>query len=116
MAKEKDKQLSVDIQEEYGYLNEKKNKIFAKVQWGTNEPKLDIRKCFVKDGSLVLAGGISLTEDELDTMVELAQSSKRKGVDFQEIFDTAESIQENRHKGFRTEDGFIRLHPKKPLF
>ena len=104
--------LSCEVEETYGYLNDKKNKIFAKVSWDGKAAKFDIRKCYEKDGELMLGAGISLSEDELDQLVELAQSTKRTGVNFQEIFESASSIQDNRRKGFHTENGFIKLQRK----
>lgn len=112
--KKKQESDSAVIHETYGYLNDKENKVFAKVSWYEGEPKFDIRKCAKdSDGNLKLYSGISLTESELNSLVSLAESTKRKGVDFGEIFKSAESIQENRKKGFRTENGFIKLHRKK---
>lgn len=116
MAEKKTKKadsLSVEIEEKYGYLNDKENKIFAKVSWDGKEAKYDIRKCYTKDGETKLGSGISLTEDELETLIELAQSTKRTGVNFKDIFDSASSIQDNRRKGFHTENGFIKLQRKQ---
>ena len=118
MAKEKKKRfekssISCEIEETYGYLNDKKNKIFAKVSWDGKDAKFDIRKCYEKGGELVLSSGISLTEEELEQLIELAQSTERTGVNFQEIFDAAPSIQDNRRKGFHTENGFIKLQRKQ---
>lgn len=116
MAKKKDQeQVSCKVHETYGYLNDKQNKVFARVSWGDNGPKYDIRKCYEKDGELKLGSGISLSEEELQTLMDVAESVKEKmrEVDFDEIFASAPSIQENREKGFRTEDGFIRLRKKE---
>ena len=121
MAKKKDSDsLSVEIKEQYGFLNDKQNKVFAKVVWGDNSAKFDIRKCYEKDGELRLGSGISLSEDELNMLVKLNEARKRKEkekeVDFDDIFRSAAAIEENRAKGFQTENGgFIRLHPKKKL-
>ena len=121
MAKKKDSDsLSVEIKEQYGFLNDKQNKVFAKVVWGDNSAKFDIRKCYEKDGELKLGSGISLSEDELNMLVKLNEARRRKEkereVDFDDIFRSAAAIEENRAKGFQTENGgFIRLHPKKKL-
>lgn len=121
MAKKKDSDsLSVEIKEQYGFLNDKQNKVFAKVVWGDSSAKFDIRKCYEKDGELKLGSGISLSEDELNMLVKLNEARKRKEkeseVDFDDIFRSAAAIEENRAKGFQTENGgFIRLHPKKKL-
>lgn len=116
MAKDKSKKtqetVSCEIKEQFGYLNEGKTKVFALVSWGGREAKFDIRKCFKKEDNLALSSGISLTEEELDCVVEMYQNYKKSAVDFEDIFRSASSITEKRHQGFVTEDGFVKLTKK----
>lgn len=113
--KDKNTTISCDIIEQYGYLNSKENKIFAKVSWGDNDPKYDVRKCYTnsESGELMLGSGISLTEDEMEMLVSLYQSSKKREVKLDDVFQSASGIIEKRGQGYRTEDGFIRLHRKQ---
>lgn len=113
MAKDKS-DITCDIVEQYGYLNLENNKVMAKVSWNDNEPKYDIRKCYTdkKTGELKLAGGISLTEPELQEVVRLYQSQKKREVNFDKIVSVTSSIVGNRNTGHVTKDGFIRLTKK----
>ena len=114
--KDKHMEISCNIVEKFGYLNESETKIFAKVSWSEKEPKYDIRKCYTPaNGELKLAAGISLTESEMDMLVSLYQASRSKEVKLDEVFASATSIMEKRENGYRTEDGFIRLHPKRNI-
>lgn len=113
MPKKDKSDISCNIRKTYGYLNEKENKVFALVSWNDNDPKFDIRKCYEKDGKLVLASGISLSEEEMEQLVELWKNRNSDKVDFQDIFDSSIAIEQNRKNGFRTEDGFIQLHRRK---
>lgn len=113
--KDKNTTISCDIVEKFGYLNDHENKIFAKVSWSDREPKYDIRKCYIntESGELMLGAGISLTEDEMEMLVSLYQTSKKREVKLDDVFQSASGIIEKRGKGYRTEDGFIRLHRKQ---
>ena len=111
--------ISYEIEKEYGYLNDKQSKIVAKVAWNGKEAKIDIRSCFTKDGDIKLGKGISLSYDEvtklksiLEKLSDDDQSSKKKAVNFEEIFGQATGIVERREQGFTTKDGFIQLKPK----
>ena len=111
--------ISYEIEKEYGYLNDKQSKIVAKVAWNGKEAKIDIRSCFTKDGGIKLGKGISLSDDEvaklksiLEKLSDDDQSSKKKAVNFEEIFGQATGIVERREQGFTTKDGFIQLKPK----
>lgn len=111
--------ISYEIEKEYGYLNDKQSKIVAKVAWNGKEAKIDIRSCFTKDGGIKLGKGISLSDDEvaklksiLEKLSDDDQSSKKKAVNFEEIFGQATGIVERREQGFTTKDGFIQLKPR----
>lgn len=124
MAK-KDKTLKVEIKEIHGFLNKKKNKVVVTVSYNDAPPKVNIRSCwFDDDDELHIGSGISLTDEELDTLEELLSDRKhgklptiskdgRKAVDFGDIFSSASDIMEKREAGYTTKDGFIRL-TKKP--
>lgn len=121
----KNKEVKSEIQTIHCYLNEGKTKVLATVSWNDRPPKLDIRKCWEKDGDLMLGGGVSLDEGEVDILTDaltsLSKNGKlpsiskdgRKAVDFDDIFDSATDIVEKRDAGFTTEDGFIKLR-KRP--
>ena len=134
MNKKKDSaDFSYEIHKEFGFLNDKHNKIVAKISWNDKDPKYDIRACYEKDGEIKLGKGISLSRDEvmelrdiLDDVLEEDDDSeddddeedddksppippKKKPVDFSEIFGQAEGIVEKREAGFTTKDGFILL-------
>lgn len=127
MSKKNDEKASAKILKKYGYLNDKKSKIVAKVSWNDGSPKINIRSCFMKDGDLILSKGVTLdrdeavqlqsalkkaladTEDNEDEDSDDQASHKPKPVDFNEIFSQASSIVEKRDAGFTTEDGFIKL-------
>ena len=135
MNKKKDSNdFSYDIKKEYGYLNEKKNKLVAKVSWNDKDPKIDIRTCYEKDGEIKLGKGISLSYDEISALREILSDidetdedddeeeddkpsshspPKRKAVNFEEIFGQVTGIVEKREAGFTTQDGFIVLK-KRP--
>lgn len=135
MNKKKDSNgFSYDIKKEYGYLNEKRNKLVAKVSWNDKDPKIDIRTCYEKDGEIKLGKGISLSYEEINTLREILSDidesdedddeeeddrpsspspPKRQAVNFEEIFGQATGIVEKREAGFTTQDGFIVLK-KRP--
>ena len=134
MNKKKDSSdFSYDIKKEYGYLNEKKNKLVAKVSWNDKDPKIDIRTCYEKDGEIKLGKGISLSYDEINALREILSDidesdeddeeeddkpsshspPKRKVVNFEEIFGQVTGIVEKREAGYTTQDGFIVLK-KRP--
>ena len=125
MSKRADEKTTSKILKKYGYLNDKKSKIVAKVSWNDGTPKINIRSCFMKDGELILGKGVTLDRDEAiqlqsalkkaladvedDEESEDKTRHKPKPVDFNEIFSQASSIVEKRDAGFTTEDGFIKL-------
>ena len=107
-----------EIIEDFGTLDEKGTKAFHLSTWGDHEPKFDIRKQYTtkKSDEIKYGSGISLTEDEMDALVEKYKKykkSKPKAVDFKEIFDSSTGIMEKRKKGYTTKDGCIVLRPKK---
>ena len=110
--KEKGKRTSditCEIKEPIGYLNEDRNKIFARVSWNDKAPKFDIRKCYNHEGELRLMAGVSLTESEMEELVRLYQEYKSRQVDFDKIFASASGIVQKRQDGHVTKDGFIKL-------
>lgn len=125
MSKKNDEKATSKILKKYGYLNDKKSKVVAKVSWNDGTPKINIRSCFMKDGELILGKGVTLdrneaiqlqttlkkalTDTEDDEESEDKVNHKPKPVDFNEIFSQASSIVEKRDAGFTTEDGFIKL-------
>lgn len=125
MSKKNDEKATSKILKKYGYLNDKKSKVVAKVSWNDGTPKINIRSCFMKDGELFLGKGVTLDRDEaiqLQTTLKKAladtendeesedkASHKPKPVDFNDIFSQASSIVEKRDAGFTTEDGFIKM-------
>ena len=53
MNKKKDSaDFSYEIHKEFGFLNDKHNKIVAKISWNDKDPKYDIRACYEKDGEI----------------------------------------------------------------
>ena len=114
----KEKEINFKIEKIYGYLNEKKNRVVAKVKWYDNAATLDIRKCWTtEDGTLMLGGGISLQFSELGKLQEVLEEADdgeddQKGVDFARIFASSGSILDRRSAGYTTKDGFIILEPK----
>lgn len=121
MAKNKKDDVSSEIIKVHGYLNEDKSKVLATVSWNGRDPKLDIRKCWEKEGELKIGSGISLSEDEASALLDLLPSAsnekdeppKKKAVDFSKVFASASDIVEKRDAGFTTQDGFIVLR-KRP--
>lgn len=113
-SKQKSDSISCEIIESYGYLNPDDSKIFAKVSWNGNAPKLDIRKCYrdKNTGELKLSSGISLTEEELNEVISKYQMEKSREVNFDKIIASTSSIVKNRRNGYATQDGFIRLTKK----
>lgn len=65
--------FSYEVKEEYGYLNDKENKIVAKVSWNDKPAKYDIRSCYTKDDEIKLGKGISLTYDEIETLHDILE-------------------------------------------
>lgn len=113
--KKHNKEITCDIIETHGFLNDKKDKVYAKVSWNGNEPKDEIRKCYTdKDDNFKLSSGIALSDDEIETLYKLSSLKKTKenGINFDEIFDSATNITEKREKGYVTENGFIVLKYK----
>lgn len=114
MKKKSTEKLECTILTTYGYLNNKENKILAKVRWGNNEPKFDIRKCYrLENGELQLGAGISLTDEEFQALIELREQEESKKVNFNEVFDEASGITEKRYHGCTTKDGYIVLNKRK---
>lgn len=70
--------------------------------------------CWMDDaGGLHLGKGIALEDDEIDELIKLLKKRPRP-VDFNAIFASSEGIMDKRRAGFRTEDGFIKLTPRRP--
>lgn len=118
--KDKDKEkVTCNITKVYGYLNEEKTKVVADISWNGRPEKLEVRKCWMKDGELQVGAGIALTEEEVPKLQEIltiageGKPKKRKAVDFNEVFSDAEGIIEKRDAGFTTVDGFVTLR-KRP--
>ena len=74
MAK-KDKKSSDDrnykVIKKFGYLNSDKKKILAKISWYDKDAKYDIRKCWDKEGELMIGTGISVSRKELKELRDL---------------------------------------------
>lgn len=111
--------MTCDIVKVYGFLNDEKTKVVADISWNGRAEKLEVRKCWTKDGELQVGAGIALTEDEVPKLQELltisgeSKPKKRKPVNFSEVFSDAEGIIEKRGAGFTTVDGFMTLR-KRP--
>lgn len=112
MAKNNQTKVECKIHKIYGYLSDKKDKVFVKVSWNGGEPRDEIRKCWHdKNGDVHLGKGIDITDDELDTLKELMKNKPRP-VDFKSVFDSSIGIMDKRAAGFSTEDGFTVLRKK----
>lgn len=64
--------ISVEILEELGVINEKKNLRLRYVKWNDGEPKYDIRPWYTNDdGQECCRKGITLTGEELEQLHKL---------------------------------------------
>lgn len=114
MAKSKKSEVTCDIKEVLGYINKKQNKVLVKVSWNGGPYRTEVRMCWLDDaGGLHLGKGIALEDDEIDELIRLLKKRPRP-VDFNAIFASSEGIMDKRRAGFRTEDGFIKLTPRRP--
>lgn len=105
----KKSELACEIMEEYGTLGE--DKVYASISWNNRAPKDEVRKVwFDKEGNRQLGKGIDLSKEEIEELHALMKKTHKEPVDFDEIFKSTRGITEKRQAGFRTEDGFIRLH------
>lgn len=107
----------------FGYLNSDKKKILAKISWYDKDAKYDIRKCWDKDGELMIGTGISLSRKELKELRDLIDktldndekeddepdSDGRTPVNLDDVLSSVPGILDKREAGYTTEDGFIRL-------
>lgn len=110
--------ISCDIEQIYGYLNDDEDKVLAKVSWNGRPAKTELRAMVTYDGEKRLGKGLALTDDELVKLRDLIDETLGKSgespfVDFSNIFSSADSIINNRSKGFTTKDGFIQLKKSK---
>ena len=110
----------------YGYLNSDEKKILAKISWYDKDAKYDIRKCWDKEGELMIGTGISLSRKELKELRDLIDkvlddedeeddepdSDGRTPVNMDEVLSSVSGILSKREEGYTTEDGFIRLKCK----
>lgn len=133
MAK-KDKKSSDDrnykVIKKFGYLNSDKKKILAKIAWYDKDAKYDIRKCWDKEGELMIGTGISVSRKELKELRDLIDkvldtdeedeeeeedepdSDGRTPVNLDDVLSSVPGILDKREAGYTTEDGFIRLKAK----
>jgi hypothetical protein len=78
MAKKTD-ELSMEIIDEYGYLNKKESKFVSIIKWGDNDNTLDIRRCGKnKDGKQYVSKGISLSYDEAEELYNILKDNLKK--------------------------------------
>ena len=136
-GKKKDDKINYTVVEQYGFLNDRHNKIVAKVSWYENQPTIDIRKCMEQDtGEVTIFSGISLNENELKKALKLLQKASGEDVEeleeeedpdvppweeedkpevnFDEVFRSSEGILEKRKNGITTVDGFMTIKSLQP--
>lgn len=112
MGKKKtDESFKCDIVEELGKLST--GKFFGIVSWNDGPGKFDIRRTYESDGRSKLGSGISLSESEMEEVIDLYAKYKKQKVDFEGIFGSASAITEKRKDGYVTEDGFIKVTKKR---
>jgi len=119
-SNKKKEEITVDVKEEYGPLNDKETKVFSLISWNGAEPKFDIRTQYVskKDNKKHYGPGVALTKDEMDMLVakymvaDSGSHATKEAVDFTKIFDSAEGITEKRKNGLLTQDGYVVLKKK----
>ena len=107
-----------EIKELHGVLSDNgfgTKKIYATVSWNGNPAKTEIRNVRTNaDGEEILGKGISLSDDEMEKLIDSYKKKKRKEdankpVDFNSIFSKTEDIISKRESGHVTENGFIIL-------
>lgn len=113
----------------FGYLNSDEKKILVKMSWYDKDAKYDIRKCWDKEGELMIGTGISLSRKELKSLRDLidkvlddddeedeeddsGNEDGRTPVNLDEVLSAVPGILSKREEGYTTEDGFIRLKCK----
>lgn len=110
----------------FGYLNSDEKKILVKMSWYDKDAKYDIRKCWDKEGELMIGTGISLSRKELKELRGLidkvlddddeeddeSDNDSRTPVNLDEVLSAVPGILNKREEGYTTEDGFIRLKCK----
>lgn len=114
---QKDK-ITSDIEQVYGVLSEtgKSRKIYARISWNGRDGKSEIRSTFTNsDGEEIVGKGISLSDDEMDVLIDAYQKKKadeaaHAPVNFDDVFASAPDIVEKREQGYDTENGKIILH------
>ena len=106
--------LNFEIVEIYGYLDDAKTKIYAKVRWFDREARDEVRNVLrPKDGGddILLGKGISLSPEEIGRLAELVKK-RPKPVDFDAIFASSVGIAERRAANIHTVDGFMVLRAR----
>ena len=125
MAK-KNEDRNYKIAKVFGYLDANQRKVLAKVAWYDKDAKYDIRKCWDKEGVLMVGTGISLSRKELKVLRELidkilddddeeeedSDDDGRVAVNLDDVLSSVPGILSRREAGYTTEDGFIRLKAK----
>lgn len=120
MAKKSD--IKCKIHKTHAVLSESKNtkKIFASISWNDGEERNEIRNVFTDaDGKSIVTKGISMTDDEMDALVDAYQAyrklkdNKPKPVDLNAIYQSSTDIIEKRSHGELTQDGFTVLKRTK---
>lgn len=115
-TKKKDKSdLTYEVEEIYGYLNDEKTLIYASISWNGNPAKDEVRRVGLDDNGDIkyLGKGIALNQDEIKALHKLAKNAHPDPVNFTKIFDQAPDIISARQKGYQTEEGgFMKLERK----
>lgn len=100
-------------------------KVLGTFKWNGGAEKIEIRILREVDGETRVTKGISLTDDEMEKLVESCKQLKKNrkassydstfssGVDLNAIYAQADGIIEKRSHGNRTMDGFYVIEPKK---
>lgn len=107
--------ITYDIKEVYGYLNDEKTLIYASIAWNGNPAKDEVRRIALDDNGDIkyLGKGIAIDTDEIKNLHKLSKMSHPDPVNFTKIFDQAPDIISGRQKGYQTEDGgFMKLLKK----
>lgn len=115
--KAKKKDINFEIVEEYGYLDDERTKLYAKIKWFDNEPKDLVSKVYhPKDNpeQVMLGKGVELMPEEIERLHELMTNRPKppKPVDFNQVFEASKGIMDTRAQGHTTKDGFIVLKRK----
>lgn len=126
MKDKKSDDRNYKVIKKFGYLNSDKKKILAKISWYDKDAKYDIRKCWDKEGELMIGTGISVSRKELKELRDLIDevldddeeeedepdSDGRTPVNLDDVLSSVPGILDKREAGYTTEDGFIRLKSK----